>query len=304
MAASALKFVNFTSDSLTAQRRDTRTYPVTGSQVVVTFENVNGNPMPDLVGDITCFCEASLADQSTIGNADVVVEMVGMKKVNDVLTPTGTGKATGFCLGRGYKIGSSSVSANYKKYLNSNGAKEMGVRSTDFECVVTPGGKSFFLLVAHLSVGNSRTALPNLKRYRILKSLMIQAHHLEKKHGVPVIMIGDFNTTRTELLVFRSNEEDGKKIPKSTGHTTFGDFKTVFRLDGSDTDSTGAPLDLQTALDLDETSTTYGKWFDIDHAFMPKHLTLIDFSIDRSMIGVEGETGFYDHARISLTFVF
>ena len=298
MAASP-KFVNSTSASLTAQSRNMQTYPVTGKQVVVTFENVNGNPMPDLVGDITCFCEADL---TTVGAADVAVEMVGMKKVNGVLTPTGTGKATGFCLGLGYKI-ASSILANYKKYLDSNGAKEMGVRTTDFECVIAPGGKPFFLLVAHLSVGNPRTALQNLKRYRILKSLMIQAHHLEKKHGVPVIMIGDFNTTRADLLTFRSNEE-GNKIPKSTGNATFGDFKTVFRLDGSGADSAGAPLNLETALDLDETSPNYGKWFDIDHVFMPKHLTLIDFSIDRSMIGIEGENGVYDHARISLTFAF
>jgi hypothetical protein len=154
------------------------------------------------------------------------------------------------------------------------------------------------LIVLHLSVGSPVADLETVKRYRILKSVMAQAHHLMGRYSHPVFVIGDLNSTRADLLKFKQNEEGVTNargnvlIPPSTGHTTIGDFKTCFRFDGSD------GVDLITNVDLNT-----GDMFDIDHFFVPTSTVVSEFAIDRSIIMREGDVATYDHARLEIELI-
>lgn len=282
----------FTTKSSTLLTTQTHNNPGTGTPITITFSNENGNrvsttPPPDTI--------AVYAEVPGDGHDDYA-EIVGMSNYGTPggpLFPKGTNKGCAIRLGSGKII--KRVPANYKSYKDVNGVLTMGVRSTDFVEIHISGVK-LMVIGVHLPVGNNSVPLHQRKRYRIMKSVFAQAHHLQTANNIPVMVIGDFNTTRAELAAFKLREEGttsarGKVlIPLSTGHTTLGNFKTCFRFDGSDGVNTYTNIDLTT-----------GTPYDIDHFFVPKATVIEHFEIDRSIIGMKGpDNQIYDHAKLTL----
>jgi endonuclease/exonuclease/phosphatase family metal-dependent hydrolase len=291
----------FTTTTTTASVAQSLNFKPSGNAVCIEFVNTNGNRIIETAkidsaksDAILCFAEKPVeaADDIHYQVGGMASDYPGGDRIF-----RGTGKGVGFRLPPGYQL-TQLVQANHKKYIDKDGVKVMGVRSTDFHLIKTDQGDMFWLIVLHLAVGSLVADLETLKRYRILKSVMAQAHHLMARYSHPVFMIGDFNCTRADLLKFKQNEEGAANargnvlIPPSTGGTTIGKFKTCFRFDNSE------GLDLTTNIDLNTSD-----WFDIDHFFVPTSTIISEFKIDRASILQEGDSYVHDHAHLELELI-
>jgi hypothetical protein len=191
----------------------------------IKFLNTNGNDFPSKFlegdpGEILCGVELPMSFKMKNYHKAKFSETGGMSNHGIVDGPKSfkpTGKVCAILIDKTCCEFGKEIEPHYNNSRDSRGVKEFGSRSTKFTEIIVSGGESFWLIVLHLPVGNTKLDIKRRTSYRILKSIIGQAHHIEKTTKKHVCIVGDFNLTRKEIMIFKKNEEglvnDYQKIP-------------------------------------------------------------------------------------------
>jgi len=280
--------------------------------ITIRFLNLNGKKfhnMDPTDSTIWCFAEAPFHVCDQFGWTQYRQPTGGM--ATSLTDPSGkefrpTGKYTAIYVPIGFTV-IEEVDSRYMNSVDEMGRSKYGSRSTNFVRIRSPTGQVFWINCGHFPAGkpDGEAKWPQ-KKDQILKSILLQAQHIEKTSGDPVFVVCDANITRRGLLDFKQRVEsqhvvEGKKPQFEPNEGCYTMIGSKFKLNFGLLPNSEPGIDLTTNIN----QMSFER-FDIDHIIMSVKVVWLEFSIDRSIIGsrgIFGETELFDHAILGLTFV-